>query len=103
MTIDASSKEILSIVRNYKEDCQILPEAKKVFTKYTFVPGVGFYDIGLLHILGNTTNAITAAWRELLDAGMYSNFRAGVRLSKQAACPSVRPSCRSPISRPHRP
>jgi hypothetical protein len=74
VTIDASSKEILSIVRNYKEDCQILPEAKKVFTKYTFVPGVGFYDIGLLHILGNTTNAITAAWRELLDAGMYSNF-----------------------------
>jgi hypothetical protein len=35
---------------------------------------MGFYDIGLLHILGNTTNAITAAWRELLDAGMYSNF-----------------------------
>jgi hypothetical protein len=38
------------------------------------VPGLGFYDIGLLHILGNTTNAITAAWRELLDAGMYNNF-----------------------------
>jgi len=35
---------------------------------------MGFYDIGLLHILGNTTNAITAAWRELLDAGMYNNF-----------------------------
>jgi hypothetical protein len=35
---------------------------------------MGFYDIGLLHILGNTTNAITAAWRELLDAGMYANF-----------------------------
>jgi hypothetical protein len=42
--------------------------------KYTFVPGMGFYDIGLLHILGNTTNAMTAAWRELLDAGMYANF-----------------------------
>ena len=74
VTIDVSTKEILSIVRNYKEDCGPLPEARKVFTKYTFVPGVGFYDIGLLHILGNTTNAITAAWRELLDAGMYSNF-----------------------------
>lgn len=74
VTIDVSSKEILSIVRNYDEDTQELPEARVNFVKYTFVPGLGFYDIGLLHILGNTTNAITAAWRELLDAGMYNNF-----------------------------
>jgi hypothetical protein len=74
VTIDVSSKKILSITRNYDEDDKELPEARKVFVKYTFVPGFGFYDIGLLHILGNTTNAITAAWRELLDAGMYSNF-----------------------------
>lgn len=73
-TIDVSSKEILSIVRNYDEETKDLPVAKKNFVKYTYVPGFGFYDIGLLHILGNTTNAITAAWRELLDAGMYSNF-----------------------------
>jgi hypothetical protein len=74
VTIDVSSKQILSIVRNYNEDTKDLPEARQCFAKYTFVPGLGFYDIGLLHILGNTTNAVTAAWRELLDAGMYSNF-----------------------------
>lgn len=74
VTIDASSKQILSVVRNYDEDDADLPEARANFVKYTFTPGFGFYDIGLLHILGNTTNAITAAWRELLDAGMYSNF-----------------------------
>jgi hypothetical protein len=74
VTIDESSQQILSIVRNYAEDDQKLPTAKRRFVKYTFVPGMGFYDIGLLHILGNTTNAITAAWRELLDAGMYNNF-----------------------------
>lgn len=74
VTIDVSSKQILSIVRNYDEDDDGLPEARVNFVKYTFVPGLGFYDIGLLHILGNTTNAITAAWRELLDAGMYNNF-----------------------------
>jgi hypothetical protein len=74
VTIDVSSRKILSITRNYDEDNQDLPDARTVFVKYTFVPGLGFYDIGLLHILGNTTNAITAAWRELLDAGMYSNF-----------------------------
>ena len=74
VTIDVSSRQILSIVRNYDEDIKDLPEARQTFVKYTFVPGVGFYDIGLLHILGNTTNAVTAAWRELLDAGMYANF-----------------------------
>ena len=74
VTIDVSSREILSIVRNFDEDTSELPEARKNFVKYTFVPGLGFYDIGLLHILGNTTNAITAAWRELLDSGMYANF-----------------------------
>ena len=75
VTIDVSTKEVLSITRNYNQPEQgMLPEARRTFVKYTFVPGLGFYDIGLLHILGNTTNAITAAWRELLDAGMYANF-----------------------------
>ena len=74
VTIDVSSREILSIVRNYDEDTQELPEARTTFVKYTYIPGLGFYDIGLLHILGNTTNAITAAWRELLDSGMFANF-----------------------------
>lgn len=74
VTIDVSSKQILSIVRNYEDDENNLPCARDVFVKYTYIPGVGFYDLGLLHILGNTTNAITAASRELLDAGMYAVF-----------------------------
>ncbi len=74
VTIDVSSKKILSVVRNYNEKDEELPVPRKTFVKYTFVPGMGFYDIGLLHILGNTTNAVTAAWRELLDAGMFNNF-----------------------------
>jgi hypothetical protein len=77
VTIDVTSREILSIVRNYDEPEETsngLPEARTHFVKYSFVPGLGFYDIGLLHILGNTTNAVTAAWREMLDAGMYANF-----------------------------
>lgn len=74
VTIDLSSRKILSIVRNYDEDTEELPESRSNFVKYCFMPGFGFYDIGLLHILGNTTNAVTAAWRELLDAGMYANF-----------------------------
>lgn len=74
VTIDLSSRKILSIVRNYDEDTAELPEARTTFVKYSFVPGLGFYDIGLLQILGNTTNAVTAAWREMLDTGMFANF-----------------------------
>jgi len=92
VTIDTSSKKILSIVRNYDEDDAELPEARCPFVKYTFVPGFGFYDLGLLHILGNTTNAVTAAWRELLDAGMYANFPR-----------SNRPSCRCRTRSPAKP
>lgn len=75
VTIDVSSREVLSVVRNYDEDTKDLPVARKRFVKFPFVPGGGgFYEIGLLHILGNSTNAITAAWREMLDNGMYANF-----------------------------
>jgi hypothetical protein len=74
VTIDVSSKKILNIVRNYAEDEEDLPEATSHFVKYDFIPGLKFYGMGLLHILGNTTNALTAVWRELLDAGMYANF-----------------------------
>jgi len=74
VTIDKSSRQCLAITRNYDEDDAELPTARKRYVKYTFVPGFGFYDIGLLHILGNTTNAVTAAWREMLDNGMYANF-----------------------------
>jgi hypothetical protein len=71
--IDKDSQRILEVRRNWREDDETkLP--KVPFVKYPFVPGLGFYDIGLVHILGNTTNALTAAWREMLDAGMFANF-----------------------------
>ena len=74
VTIDLSDRQCLRIERNYNEKDKELPTARKRFVKFPFVPGMGFYDIGLLHILGNTTNATTAAWREMLDNGMYANF-----------------------------
>lgn len=83
VTIDVSSRKILAIVRNYNKT-DGLPEPRSSFVKYTFVPGLGFYDIGLLDILGNTTNAITAAWREMLDNGMFANFP-GFLIAKSAS------------------
>jgi hypothetical protein len=75
VSIDRSDRKGLAVVRNYPEPVgDELPVAKKVFVKFPFAPGPGFYDIGLLHILGNTTNAATAAWRLMLDNGMFANF-----------------------------
>lgn len=74
VTIDVSSREILEVVRNYDENTKDLPEPREVFIAFILIPGLGFYPIGLLHLLGNTTNAITASWRIMLDSGMYANF-----------------------------
>jgi hypothetical protein len=73
VVMDKDSRRVLEVRRNWREedDSKL---AKICFVKYSYVPGLGFYDIGLVHILGNTTNALTAAWREMLDAGMFANF-----------------------------
>lgn len=74
-TIDVSSRQLLALSRNYERPAKgKLPERREVFIDYTFVPGLGFYGIGLLHILADATLAATAAWRELLDAGMFASF-----------------------------
>lgn len=73
VVLDHDSRQVLAVRRNWEEGDELC-NAKLPFVKYPFVPGLGFYDIGLIHILGNTTRAITAAWREMLDAGMFANF-----------------------------
>lgn len=73
VVIDRDSRMILEVRRNWRQDDET-KLAKICFVKYSFVPALGFYDVGFLHILGNTTNALTAAWREMLDNGMFANF-----------------------------
>jgi hypothetical protein len=73
VTIDKITNQILAIRRNYEKDDEMCMP-KTYFVKFSFVPCMGFYDLGLLHILGNTTAAATAAWREMLDAGMFASF-----------------------------
>lgn len=73
VTIDKDSREILSIRRDWdEEDPQA--ERKRLYVKYPYVPGPGFYGTGLLGILGNSSAAMTAAWREALDAGQFASF-----------------------------
>ena len=78
VTIDMDSRAVLSIRRNYDPDD---PQRKKklFFTHYRFVPALGFYGIGYIHMLGNLTASATSAMRSLLDAGQFANLPAGFR------------------------
>ena len=73
VTLEKESREILDIRRNWKEDDE-QALAKRFFVQFPFIRGLGFYGLGFVHLIGNTTNALTAAWREMLDAGMFNCF-----------------------------
>ena len=73
VTIEKESRQVLDIRRNWDEDDeQCLP--KQFFVQFPFIRGLGFYGLGFIHILGNTANTLTAAWRLILDNGMFANF-----------------------------
>jgi hypothetical protein len=76
VTIDKDSREILALRRDWNEDNPEC-ERKRMYVKYPYVPGPGFYGTGLLNILGNSSAAMTAAWRLSFDSAMFSNFPAG--------------------------
>jgi hypothetical protein len=83
VAIHKETRTVLDLRRNWNEDDEMcLP--KTYFVQYPFIRGFGFYAIGLSHLLGNITNGITAAWREIVDAGMFANFP-GLLVAKGAA------------------
>ena len=78
VTIEEKSRKVLSIRRNY--DIKDKRREKKIFfTHYRFVPGFGFYGLGLIHFLGNLTMTATAAMRGLVDAGQFANLPGGFK------------------------
>jgi hypothetical protein len=77
VSMDKDTREILSITRDWEEDDEEC-EREQMYVRYPYVPGPGFYCTGMLNILGNASAAMTAAWREALDAGMFANFPAGL-------------------------
>jgi len=78
VTIDLSSREVLSIRRNWYED-----DAKKKkrmhFVHYPYLPGLGFYGTGLVHLIGGLAKSATSIMRQLVDAGTLSNLPAGLK------------------------
>jgi len=79
VTIEESSREILSIKRNFEIGD---PKKKKIqyFVHFKFLPGLGFYGFGLIHMIGGLSRTATAALRQLLDAGTLSNLPAGFKM-----------------------
>ena len=78
VTIEEGSGKVLSIYRNFKEED---PTRKKIeyFVHYKFLPGLGFYGFGLIHMLGGLSRTATSALRQLIDAGTLSNLPAGFK------------------------
>ena len=78
VTISQDNGQILSIRRNYREEDSL---RKKInyFVHYKFLPGFGFYGLGLIHTIGGLSRTATAALRQLIDAGTLSNLPAGFK------------------------
>ncbi len=78
VTIEENSREVLSIRRNYEPND---PLRKKIsyFVHFKFLPGLGFYGFGLIHMIGGLSRTATAALRQLLDAGTLANLPAGFK------------------------
>jgi hypothetical protein len=78
VTINVDTGDILSIRRNYDEKD---PKKRKrqYFVHYKFMPGLGFYGFGLVHLLGNLSRSSTSILRQLIDAGTLSNLPAGFK------------------------
>ena len=78
VTISEDNGQVLAVRRNYLEDD---PLKKKIqyFVHYKFLPGFGFYGLGLIHTIGGLSRTATAALRQLIDAGTLSNLPAGFK------------------------
>ena len=79
VTLEAGARKILSIRRNFQPTD---PLKKKVqyFVHFKFLPGLGFYGFGLIHMIGGLSRTATVALRQLLDAGTLSNLPAGFKM-----------------------
>ena len=78
ITIDKSSSIILSIYRNWDEDDKHRIK-KQHFVHYGYVPGIGFYNLGLIHMIGGLAKSATSLLRQLVDAGTLSNLPGGLK------------------------
>jgi len=78
VTIDEANGKVLSIRRNFKAE-DPLKKKQDYFVHFKFLPGLGFYGLGLIHMIGGLSRTATVALRQLLDAGTLANLPAGFK------------------------
>ena len=78
VTIDEGSSKVLSVRRNWREDDEYYRKVQ-YFSHYKFLPGLGFYGFGLLHMIGGLGRSATSIMRQLIDAGTLANLPAGFK------------------------
>jgi hypothetical protein len=78
VSIDKSSRTVLSIRRNWYED-DPLKVKREHFVHYQYMPGLGFYGFGLIHMIGGLAKSATSLLRQLVDAGTLSNLPGGLK------------------------
>jgi len=78
VTIERGTSEVLSIRRNWNPDDPLMLK-RQHFVHYVYVPGFGFYGLGLIHIIGGYARAGTSLIRQLVDAGTLSNLPGGLK------------------------
>ena len=78
VTIDEQSQQVLSIRRNYAEQ-DVTKQKINYFVQYKFLPGLGFYGLGLSHMIGGLAKASTSILRQLIDAGTIANLPSGFK------------------------
>ena len=78
VTIDKDSEEVLSIRRNF-DQIDSARKKKQYFVHYKFLPGLGFYGFGVIHMLGGLSRTATSVLRQLIDAGTLANLPAGFK------------------------
>jgi hypothetical protein len=78
VTIEKSSREVLSIRRNWREGDPSF-EKRQYFVHYQYLPGLGFYGTGLIHLIGGIAKSATSILRQLVDAGTLSNLPGGLK------------------------
>lgn len=79
ITVDKTSGKVLSIRRNWAEDDDELRRKEQYFVHYEYLPGLGFYAFGLIHLMGSIAKASTSILRQLIDAGTLANLPGGLK------------------------
>ena len=79
VTIEEGSREVLSVKRNWEQN-NVKKDKIQYFVHFKFLPGLGFYGFGLIHMIGGLSRTATAALRQLLDAGTLANLPAGFKM-----------------------